>query len=310
MLAVLALAVPAADDANAQAAPPGALASHDPPLPPPSPAVEPNFSSPKGIAVHNRNTVVVADTGNHRVQVFDQNGTLLFKFGSEGSGEGNFSSPEDVAVRRNSNTMDEGVIAVADTGNHRIQVFHGNGTFDFAFGSEGSGEGNFSSPKGVDIDVDLGRIFVADTGNHRIQVFWPNGTFITKFGSEGSGEGNFSSPEGVASNSPTTLFVADTGNHRIQRFEDGMVWFRFAEAFGSEGSGEGQFRSPGHIDVGRGWLLVTDTGNNRVVRPLNNVQFFYTFGSEGSGEGQLSSPGGAAAGAYLRPYVADTYRVA
>ena len=213
-------------------APPGSLATHDPSLPPPPPPVEPNFSSPSGIAVHNDATVFVADTGNHRVQVFDRNGTLLFKFGAEGSGEGNFSSPEDVAVRRNSISVDASVIAVADTGNHRIQVFHGNGTFDFAFGAEGSGEGNFSSPKGVDIDVDIGRIFVADTGNHRIQVFHGNGTFITKFGAEGSGEGNFSSPEGVASWSPTSLFVADTGNHRIQRFDDGGVWFRFNRAFG------------------------------------------------------------------------------
>ena len=262
------------------------------------PSADVLFKSPSGISVHNDGTVFVADTGNHRIQVFDRNGTFLFAFGSEGSGEGNFSSPRGVDVTKSS-PMSRSKIAVADTGNHRIQVFHANGTFDFAFGSEGSGEGNFSSPGGVATRRVGGGIAVADTGNHRIQVFHANGAFNFAFGSEGSGNGNFSSPGGVGMTRHERFYVADTGNHRIQLFGyDG----EFDRVIGSHGTGVGQFDGP--QSVNRGWTAtaVADTGNHRAsfARETRSV------GSEGSGEGQLLSPEGAAMGAYYRTYVADT----
>ena len=304
---MLALAVSAAGDAHAQAAPVGILATHDPPTPPPPPAVEPNFSSPKGIAIHNDGTVFVADTGNHRVWVLNWTGTPLNVFGSEGSGEGELLSPEDVAVRRNASPTNTSVVAVADTGNHRIQVFHANGTPALAFGSEGSGDGNFSSPQGVAISDDLGLIAVADTGNHRIQVFWPNGTFLYKFGSEGSGNMSFSSPEGVAFED-NIIAVADTGNHRVQAFQRDDERFKgFWWTIGSEGSGDGEFKRPRSVDGSFGRLVVADTGNDRVVttgfgpgpRP-----FYHEYGSiDGV---NFSSPEGGSTGYYRRAYVVDT----
>ena len=38
-----------------------------------------------------------------------------------------------------------GMFSVADSGNHRIQVFHPGGALAFEFGSYGSGPGQFSS---------------------------------------------------------------------------------------------------------------------------------------------------------------------
>ncbi|GBC73839.1 hypothetical protein HRbin04_01245 [archaeon HR04] len=52
----------------------------------------------------------------HRVQVFDANGNFLFKFGKEGSGDGEFMFPTGVAVR-------DDMLAVVDTGNNRVQLF-------------------------------------------------------------------------------------------------------------------------------------------------------------------------------------------
>ena len=88
----------------------------------------------------------VADTGNHRIQVFHPNGTFAFKFGSYGDGDGEFDSPSDIDEVSSAYVR---LMAVADTGNHRIQVFHPNGTFAFKFGSYGDGYGEFDSPKGV-----------------------------------------------------------------------------------------------------------------------------------------------------------------
>ncbi|MDW8275139.1 MAG: 6-bladed beta-propeller, partial [Candidatus Nitrosocaldus sp.] len=88
---------------------------------------------------------------------------FLFKFGREGSGDGEFMFPNGVAVDSNGN------IIVADTFNNRIQVFDSNGNFLFKFGREGSGDGEFMFPTGVAARGDV--LAVVDTGNNRVQLF-------------------------------------------------------------------------------------------------------------------------------------------
>ena len=79
---------------------------------------EPNtISSPVAIATDSSDRILVVDTDNERIQVFDKNGNFLFKFGSFGSDDGQFNSPQGIAV----DSSDR--ILVADTGNDRIQVF-------------------------------------------------------------------------------------------------------------------------------------------------------------------------------------------
>ena len=63
-----------------------------------------------------------------------------------------------------------GTVYVADSGNHRIQIFDGSGTFLGSWESEGPGEGQFDLPRGVAMAPDA-TVYVADTGNRRIQAF-------------------------------------------------------------------------------------------------------------------------------------------
>ncbi|MGH9927398.1 MAG: hypothetical protein ACRD5B_18680 [Nitrososphaeraceae archaeon] len=39
-----------------------------------------------------------------------------------------------------------------------------------SWGSEGTADGQFNEPGGIDVDP-LGRVIVADTGNNRMQIF-------------------------------------------------------------------------------------------------------------------------------------------
>jgi DNA-binding beta-propeller fold protein YncE len=52
----------------------------------------------KGIAVDSSGYVYVADVWNDRIQKFDSNGTFITKWGSSGSGDGEFHSPVGIAV--------------------------------------------------------------------------------------------------------------------------------------------------------------------------------------------------------------------
>ncbi|RIL10781.1 hypothetical protein DCC79_06935 [bacterium] len=66
-----------------------------------------------------------------------------------------------------------GRLLVADTGNHRVQVFAPGGAYVGTLGGvPGKGTGGLREPRGVGVGPD-GRVYVADTYNHRIQVFTP-----------------------------------------------------------------------------------------------------------------------------------------
>ena len=91
---------------------------------------------------------------------------FVTKWGSEGSGDGQFDELLAVALDADGN------VYAADRKNNRIQKFTSDGTFITKWGSEGSDDGRFNMPHGVAVDTD-GNVYVADTYNHRIQKFRP-----------------------------------------------------------------------------------------------------------------------------------------
>ena len=145
----------------------------------------------------------LTDAYNHRIQKFTSDGTFLRKWGSEGSGDGQFNSPYGIAVDR------FGYIYVADSGNHRIQKFTGDGMFlaeweSFGYGMAVDGRGN---------------VYVVGPG--RIEKFTSDGRLLTEWGGYGSGDGQFNWCHGVAVDTSGNVYVADEYNHRIQKFAPG-----------------------------------------------------------------------------------------
>ena len=137
--------------------------------------------------------------------------TFLAKWGSLGTGDGQFRHPWGVAIDSADN------VHVVDTRNHRIQKFDSDSRFLTKWGSYGTGDGQFNSPMGVVVDS-WDNVYVADTSNHRIQKFDSDGRFLTKWGSLGNGDGQFYNPSCVAIDSADNIYVVDTYNNRIQKF--------------------------------------------------------------------------------------------
>lgn len=75
------------------------------------------FFPSSGVAVDEHGFIVVADSGNNRIQIFHPDGSFLRAFGSWGSGDAEFKGLEGVAI------MNNGSILVCDRENHRVQVF-------------------------------------------------------------------------------------------------------------------------------------------------------------------------------------------
>ncbi|XP_065341578.1 RING finger protein nhl-1 isoform X1 [Cloeon dipterum] len=243
------------------------------------------FTWPRGIAVGPDNTIVVADSSNHRVQLFDSNGIFVKEFGAYGSSEGEFDCLAGVAVNR------IGQFIIADRYNHRIQVLDPSGRFLRAFGSQGTADGRFNYPWGVTTDA-LGFIYVCDKENHRVQVFQSDGTFVGKFGSAGSKPGQLEHPHYIAVSNTNRVIVSDSNNHRIQIFD---VNGRVLSTFGSEGSEEGQFKFPRGVAVDdQGYICVGDSGNNRIQIFYPDGTFLRAFGCWGSGDAEFKGLEGVA----------------
>ena len=111
---------------------------------------------------------------------------------------------------------DPNMIAVADHGNKRIQVFWPNGTFAFKFGE-------FHHLYDVAVGPD-GQIFVLDLdGYYRVRAFHPDGTFAFNMGSYGSALGQYSEPRGIDVGPDGRIVVSDNGDPndgrgRVQAF--------------------------------------------------------------------------------------------
>ena len=156
------------------------------------------------------------------------------KFGEAGSGDGQLNHAYDCDCDSADN------IYIADSSNHRIQVFDNNGTFLRKWGSYGSADTQFNFPVGITVDSD-DNVFVSDNHNRKVKKFDSNGNFIMAWGGQGSGDGEFSSNAGIACDSAGNIFVADVGLHRIQKFDNNGD---FICAFGAQGSAPGQMDNP------------------------------------------------------------------
>lgn len=98
------------------------------------------------------------------------------KFGSLGPSKGQFNAPHGFCLG-----LDEEII-VADTNNHRIEIFEKNGTFKFQFGVPGKDEGQLWYPRKVAVMRNNSRFVVCDRGNERsrMQIFNKCGHFMKK----------------------------------------------------------------------------------------------------------------------------------
>jgi hypothetical protein len=114
---------------------------------------------PRGLAISPEGWFAVADTFNHRIVWYSDQGRCLDQFGSQGDGPGQFREPAGLAL------AGDGSLAVADTWNGRIQVLRPNGV------NEVFGEPLFG-PRDLMWAPD-GSLMVSDTGNRKLLRFVP-----------------------------------------------------------------------------------------------------------------------------------------
>ncbi|MFL0796607.1 MAG: SMP-30/gluconolactonase/LRE family protein [Cellvibrionaceae bacterium] len=298
------------------------------------------FNIPNSIAV-NGNNVYVADRGNHRVQQLDLEGNVIRTVGSFGTGVGQFNTPRGVTTDPSGNvyvsdtvnhrlvkfdadlnylaTMGnafvfyapnsvdfdpDGNIVVADTGNHLVKKFSAD-TFTLlaVYGTPRIDEGEFNTTAGVAFNQSTKEVFVADSFNHRIQVFDLKGNFLRTFGGFGFDEAGLFFPRGIDLDAEGNLYVADMVNHRVKKYDpQGNV----LAIFGSEGYAAGQFNFPTDVELdNNGNIYVSEIVGSRVQKFDTNHNFVSVIGGFGFGDGQFFQAKSIAFDADNNMYVCD-----
>jgi hypothetical protein len=297
------------------------------------------FNTPMSVATDPAGRLVVADTFNHRVQVFGADGThrrTIGGLGSLGMPDGEIpllpDFPGDV-IDRSTNAAEprffyptgvgvdaNGKIVVVDNWNHRIAIYHGDGTLFTVFGEYADSTGGpidaalggFAFPFRVALRAgtrlgdpmdSAGRLYVLDQGNHRVQVFNSMLSPLGAFGGGGGDEaGHFYYPNDlVYDDRRDEVLVTDGNNDRVQVFTaTGAFRFQF---------GPGELVTP---------LSMAIDGNDRicVVDKLHRVRVFareelgvrhlMDFGGPGAAPGRINYGGGLAYGGYGRILLADS----
>lgn len=219
--------------------------------------------------------VFVTDRFNNRVQKFNDTGGYLGQWGGLGSGNGQFNYPSGVATALDASG--NVVVYVTDSDNFRIQKFTDTGAFILKWGSQGSGNGQFSDPQFIGTDPS-GNVYVTDYTNHRVQMFNASGAFLLKWGSFGTSDGQFNTPAGVATDSAGDVYVADQLNQRVQKFSVTGTTSTFVCKWGSLGSGDGEFSFPVGVATNlAGHVYITDNSNARVQKFAPCVDLLCTF---------------------------------
>ena len=171
------------------------------------------FIMPRAVAVDSHGNFFVPEyTVVDRVQEFSAKDKKLLKvIGRAGTDNGEFNRPEGICV----DSADR--VYVADSCNHRIQIFSSEGKWLSSYGKAGAGLGELSYPYDIRVDH-AGRQYVCEFGNSRIQIFDAQGRPLEILGGVGGAPGQFSNPWSIAFDSAENLYVADSQNHRVQKF--------------------------------------------------------------------------------------------
>merc|ERR1719315_279113 len=132
--------------------------------------LEGQFTEPSGVAVTEDNEIIVADTNNHRIQVFDKEGNFKFQFGEVGKRDGQLLYPNRVAVVASSGD----IVVTERSPTHQVQIFTKFGHFIRKFGAD-----ILQHPRGVTTDC-WGRIIVVECKVMRVVIFDMMGNVLNK----------------------------------------------------------------------------------------------------------------------------------
>ena len=196
------------------------------------------------VDIDDQGRLYVADTHNHRVGIYELDGTEATLIGEL---EGDLRKPEGVLVHPN------GRVYVGGAGSGNVLAFE-NG--------EPIGElTGLSSPHDLELAPD-GDIWLSDSGNDRMLLLSPDLEIKRELAGPPYDFKGVRYQDVLADG---TLIAADKNNHQVKMIgSDGALLLVLGS--GEAGKGPGLFMTPEGVEIDGDRLWLSDSGNDRVVR--------------------------------------------
>lgn len=123
--------------------------------------------APNAVTADRDGNIYVVDTGNQRVEIFNNKGKFKSSFNGSDDGKGSSSlvNPRGIGIDSN------GTIYLVNNLTHYIYGFDAYGKKKFQFGGMGDENEQFYLPNGLFVD-DTDHIYITDTLNQRVAVYY------------------------------------------------------------------------------------------------------------------------------------------
>jgi len=207
--------------------------------------VDSQYKLPSEVMIHNLSGLYILDTGNDRIgrAIFDLTNYSVSALSPIATGVG-LKEPRGFDVVETERGLK---IYVADTKNHRILRLSADGGLEQAYGSHGSGVGEFDTPYDIARHGDF--VYVVDAYNERVVALLEkeDGTF--------EWWATYSPPEqlplfvSVACDRNGNVFCIDNAHCRVIKLTEGLEEFLWSE--GRRGILLNQYISPKGIAVSK-----------------------------------------------------------
>ncbi|WP_372789241.1 hypothetical protein [Paraconexibacter sp.] len=301
-------------------------------------ATNARLNYPEGVAAGPNNTILIADSDNHRIRRIDNTGTITT---IAGTGTGGFSGDNGPAINAQLNHPGEVVagpndtILIADSRNRRIRRIDSTGTITTIAGGGTAGLGDNGPATNAELNYPDGvaagpnaTVLIADSDDNRIRRIDSAGTITTIAGGGTAGLGDngpatnaqLSRPSGVAPGPNGTVLIADDLHDRIRRVDSTGIITTIAGG-GTAGLGDNgpatdaQLGGPQGVAAGpNDTILIADTSYQRIRRvdsagTITTIAGTGTDGYAGDNgpatQARLSYPYGVATGPDNTTLIAD-----
>ncbi|MBO0961417.1 6-bladed beta-propeller [Neobacillus sp. MM2021_6] len=228
--------------------------------------------------------IYVSDASGRKIQVFDQAGTPIFKFGKTGNKEGEFNFPYGIAGDQKGN------IYVADLYNGDISIFDAKGKFISYFKEKDEKDKVITSPGGLRIFKD--KLYVTDIKQNKVFIFDLSGKKLMEIGGPGNKEGQFVAPNAVTIDKDDYIYVSDSGNNRVQVFDSKGKFNKIING-SIDGKGDTLFLNPRGIAVNsQGTVYIVNSLSHNIYAFDKNGKREFELGGMGTDKDRFNLPNG------------------